>query len=114
VFKPPFTPLFIGLQTIWELYYDDSTDAYGLGDFGDKVRALQVYMMSTDHLHSEHGTTGYFGPDTQKALSNWQVSIESRANLRLWGPRYSKNWGMNRFRTIGLRRFEILTFSEER
>lgn len=61
------------MQIIWEFYYDDSADAYGLGDFGDEVRALQGYLMSTGHFHSEHGTTGYFGPDTQKALSNWQV-----------------------------------------
>ncbi|GAQ86058.1 hypothetical protein KFL_002680040 [Klebsormidium nitens] len=72
--------------TIWEFYYDTSAEAYGVGDFGEEVRALQGYLMTTGDFRSEHGATGYFGPETQKALSNWQRQHGVEPALGVWGP----------------------------
>ena len=58
------------------------------GDSGDNVKTLQAYLIGMGYPIAD-GITGYFGPQTQAALTQFQTAngIETAGNPGYFGPR---------------------------
>ncbi|MBP9771645.1 MAG: peptidoglycan-binding protein [Candidatus Pacebacteria bacterium] len=80
-----------------EQYLDDSStdSAYTrnltIGDIGDDVRALQLFLISQNkgpaaQALASNGVTGYFGPLTQAALAEFQAAVGITPAIGFFGP----------------------------
>lgn len=83
-----------------EQYLDDTTSDFGdftftrnltIGDIGDDVRALQLFLISQNkgqaaQALASNGATGYFGPLTQAALAELQASAGITPAVGFFGP----------------------------
>jgi peptidoglycan hydrolase-like protein with peptidoglycan-binding domain len=62
-----------------------------LGDVGDDVRALQVFLIAQNkgpaaQALAINGATGYFGPLTQAALAEYQAAVGITPAAGYFGP----------------------------
>ena len=57
-----------------------------IGSTGADVTALQDYLTGTGDFTFGGGSTGYFGPITQAAVSSWQASNGVSPTAGYWGP----------------------------
>ncbi len=57
-----------------------------LGSRGVEVTALQDYLTDEGHFTFAGGSTGFFGPITQSAVSAWQAANGVTPTAGFWGP----------------------------
>jgi len=66
--------------------YAFTRDLYNGVGSGDDVTALQDYLTGTGHFTFSGGSTGYFGPITQAAVSAWQAANGVAPTAGYFGP----------------------------
>ncbi|MBP9771646.1 MAG: peptidoglycan-binding protein [Candidatus Pacebacteria bacterium] len=86
-----------------EKYLEDASDSSNgssdfiytrnltIGDIGDDVRALQLFLISQNkgpaaQALASNGATGYFGPLTQAALAEFQAAVGIVPAIGFFGP----------------------------
>ncbi len=66
--------------------YAFTRDLYNGVGSGADVTALQDYLTGTGDFTFSGGSTGFFGPITQSAVSSWQAANGVAPTAGYWGP----------------------------